>query len=75
TVETLSKGVGAVWSKITAGHPEPLAVDHSISKEERVKALKRKNKLKHLNGWQYESTAEQYQVMSVLKEEEEKVYH
>ncbi|CAM9700391.1 unnamed protein product, partial [Scytosiphon promiscuus] len=68
----LKKGVGLVWDKIAADHPEPLPVEKALTKEEQ-KAKHLQREIERRNDWHTNSVAEQYVLQNVLLMEEVKI--
>ncbi|CAM9541917.1 unnamed protein product [Ectocarpus fasciculatus] len=68
----LKKGMGVVWEKIAADHPQPLPIDKTLTKEQqRQKHLHLERQRR--NDWHTNSIAEQHVLRTVLQQEEEKV--
>ncbi|CAM9959503.1 unnamed protein product, partial [Ectocarpus sp. 13 AM-2016] len=68
----LKKGMGVVWEKISADHPQPLPIDKNLTKEQQRQKHLRVERQRR-NEWQTNSVAEQHVLRSVLQQEEEKV--
>ncbi|CAN0067487.1 unnamed protein product, partial [Ectocarpus sp. 4 AP-2014] len=61
----LKKGMGVVWEKLSADHPQPLPIDKTLTKEQqRQKHLSLERQRR--NDWQTNSVAEQHVVRTTL---------
>eukprot|EP00903_Cladosiphon_okamuranus_P006683 g6523.t1 len=65
----LKKGMGVVWEKIAADHPQPLPIDKKLSKEEQ-RAKHVQLEIRRRNDCQTNSMAEQHVLQSVMMREE-----
>ncbi|CAM9275649.1 unnamed protein product [Pylaiella littoralis] len=73
-VESVKKGAGIMWDKVSFDHPDPLPVDRSLSKAE-WKAKHYQMEVSSRNDWQTNSIGEQHVLQHVLKQPEEKVWN